>query len=91
MKTVEEINAISPFKSNEWQQGYGIWESGFIEGERIGAEEQKAIDNSQLPNRYEKALNKQKQILIDKACEWLKARCVLRDVSIERFRQEMEE
>lgn len=35
--------------------------------------------------------NEQKQIDIDKACEWLRAREVLRDASIERFREEMEE
>lgn len=44
MKTIEEINKICPYKSNEWQQGYGIWQSGFIEGERIGAKEQQQID-----------------------------------------------
>lgn len=58
---------------------------------------QKAIDNSQLPNRYEKALNKQKQILINKACKWLRTatQCGVHPCSgngfVEDFRKAMEE
>lgn len=33
----------------------------------------------------------QRKIDIDKACQWLREREVLRNVSIERFRKEMEE
>ena len=91
MKTIEEINKICPYKSNEWQQGYSIWQSGFIEGEKIGIEEQKQIDDANLQERFEKVLNGQKWDLIDRACEWLKARNVLTDASLEGFRKAMEE
>ena len=39
--TIEERAKLSsPFESNEWQEGYGLYESGFVQG----AKEQKAID-----------------------------------------------
>lgn len=44
MKTIEEINAIAPYDPYEWQQGYGIWQDGYMEGQKGGATEQKAID-----------------------------------------------
>lgn len=62
-------------------------ETGYI----AGATEQKAIDDANLQERFEKVLNGQKWDLIDKACEWLKARNVLTDASIEGFRKAMEE
>lgn len=36
-------------------------------------------------------LRKEKQQLIDKACEWLKASTILADTTIERFKKYMEE
>ena len=36
-------------------------------------------------------LRKEKQHLIDKACEWLRASTILADTTIERFKQTMEE
>lgn len=47
MKTIEEINEIAPYHPCEWQQGYGIWQSGYLEGQKNGATEQKAIDHSE--------------------------------------------
>lgn len=38
-----------------------------------------------------KTAERTKKAIIDKACEWLRARNVLRNASIERFREEMEE
>lgn len=52
MKTIKEINDIAPFHPNEWQQGYGIWQWGFREGQDYGATEQKAIDIDEIPKLY---------------------------------------
>lgn len=46
MKTIEEINEIAPYHPLEWQQGYGIWQAGYMEGQKNGATEQKAIDEA---------------------------------------------
>lgn len=40
---------------------------------------------------YKEGAEEQKQIDIEKACEWLRARNVLTDASIEGFRKAMEE
>lgn len=56
MKTIEEINKIALYHPNEWQQGYGIWQSGFIEGEKIGAEERRKIDMDKALEYLEVAL-----------------------------------
>lgn len=42
MKTIEEINEIAPYHPCEWQEGYGIWQAGFLEGQKSGAAEQTA-------------------------------------------------
>lgn len=42
MKTIEEINEIAPYHSCEWQQGYGIWQAGYMAGQKDAAAEQKA-------------------------------------------------
>lgn len=68
MKTIEEINEIAPYHPCEFQQGYSIWQSGYMEGQKNGASEQKAIDDAELHQRFEKVLNGQKWDLIDKAC-----------------------
>lgn len=52
MKTIEEINEIAPYHPCEWQQGYGIWQSGYMEGQKNGADEQKAIDIDIIPQLY---------------------------------------
>lgn len=44
MKTLGEINEIAPYHPCEWQQGYGIWQHGYMEGQKSGAAEQKKID-----------------------------------------------
>lgn len=71
MKTIAEINQICPYHPNEWQQGYGIWQAGFIEGEKVGAIEQKTIDDEEYRKDMAYTATK-RQELIDKACEWLK-------------------
>lgn len=54
-----------------------------------------AIYNEALANIYEEAYiagaEEQKQIDIEKACDWLKARNVLTDASLDGFRKAMEE
>ena len=69
-----------------------------------GATEQKAIDDEKL-SRFKSSWEREAQInhndennyqqgfhdAIEKACEWLKARNVLTDVSLEGFRKAMEE
>ena len=53
------------------------------------------IYNEALANIYEEAYiagaKEQKRIDIDKACDWLKARNVLTDASLDGFRKAMEE
>lgn len=39
MKTIEEINEIAPYDPFEWQEGYGIWQAGFMEGQKSGYKE----------------------------------------------------
>lgn len=39
MKTIEEINKIAPYHPCEWQEGYGIWQDGFMEGQKSGYKE----------------------------------------------------
>lgn len=63
MKTIEEINKIAPYHPLEWQEGYGIWQSGYMEGQKNGAAEQKAIDEDHL--------REVKKMLIDRAYSWL--------------------
>ena len=69
-----------------------------------GATEQKAIDDEKL-SRFKSSWEREAQInhndennyqqgfhdAIEKACEWLKARNVLTDASLEGFRKAMEE
>ena len=69
-----------------------------------GAKEQKAIDDEKL-SRFKSSWEREAQInhndennykqgfhdAIEKACEWLKARNVLADASLEGFRKTMEE
>lgn len=54
-----------------------------------------AIYNEALANIYEEAYiagaKDQNRIDIDKACDWLKARNVLTDASLDGFRKAMEE
>lgn len=57
----------------------------------VGSTEQKLIDDSSLQERFQKVLTEQKWYLIGKACEWLHARNVLTEASIEGFRKVMEE
>lgn len=52
MKTIAEINEIAPYHPCEWQVGYGIWQAGFMEGQKSGAEDQKAIDIDTIPQLY---------------------------------------
>ena len=53
------------------------------------------VYNEALANIYEEAYiagaKEQKRIDIEKACDWLKARNVLTDASLEGFRKAMEE
>lgn len=71
MKTFEEINEIAPYHPCEWQQGYGIWQAGYMQGQKDGAIEQKAIDDAELHQRFKKVLNGQKWDVIDAFREWL--------------------
>lgn len=72
MKTIEEINEIAPYQPCEWQEGYGIWQAGFMEGQKSGADEQKAIDDRECETMVGYAVNECKQVMIDKAREWFK-------------------
>ncbi|MGM9739209.1 MAG: hypothetical protein ACI3ZP_01270 [Candidatus Cryptobacteroides sp.] len=67
------------------------YSAGFYQGYIVGATEQKEVDDEQLTERFQKALNGQKWDIIDNACNWLKARNVLTDASLEGFRKAMEE
>lgn len=60
MKTIAEINEIAPYHPCEWQQGYGIWQAGYMAGQKNGATEQKAIDDIRIKEleAKEKALKK---------------------------------
>ncbi|MBQ0154759.1 MAG: hypothetical protein KBS70_08280 [Bacteroidales bacterium] len=73
MKTIAEINEIAPYHPCEWQQGYGIWQSGYMEGQKNGAAEQKAIDEDAMEAIVEESAIRvtemQKAIDIEKACE----------------------
>lgn len=86
MKTIEERAKLASEGYEDDAYSAGLY-MGYVEG----ATEQKAIDDANLQERFEKVLNGQKWDLIDKACEWLKARNVLTDASIEGFRKAMEE
>lgn len=82
MKTIEEINEIAPYHPLEWQQGYGIWQSGYMEGQKNGATEQKAIDDEErdtaVYNLLMLKLDDEKKLWLDKACKaFCKARCPL--------------
>lgn len=39
MKTIEEINDIAPYAPDGWQEGYGIWQGGYIQGQKDAANE----------------------------------------------------
>lgn len=92
MKTIEE-RAIQASERYDDQ----AYSAGLYMGYKEGAEEQKAIDDATLHERFEKVLNGQKWDLIDKACEWLKERvqCGVHPQSAygfaEEFRKAMEE
>lgn len=53
MKTIEEINEIAPYHPNEWQQGYGIWQAGYMAGQKDGAAEQKQEFRAYLEKKEE--------------------------------------
>lgn len=65
--TIEErANSSSPFKPHEWQEGYGLYESGFVQG----AEDQMKIDAkemSKLNDEWKQNLAIQRAMLIDQA------------------------
>lgn len=67
MKTLEErANSSSPFETHEWQEGYGLYESGFVQG----AEDQMKIDANEmakLNEEWKQNLAIQRAMLIDKA------------------------
>ena len=96
MKTIEE-------RAKEYSKGR--WdEPTAYEAYIAGATEQKAIDDAEL-FRLKSSWEREAQInhndennykqgfhdAIEKACEWLKARNVLTDASLEGFRKIMEE
>ena len=71
VKTIEERAKLSsPFESNEWQEGYGLYESGFIQG----AEDQMKIDAKEmakLNEEWKQELAIRRAMLIDKAVDVL--------------------
>lgn len=94
--TIEErANSSSPFEPHEWQEGYGLYESGFIQG----AEDQMKIDAAEmakLNDEWEQNLAIQRAMLIDKAVEWFRHQ--KEEIGISwfeeyeiRFREAMEE
>lgn len=93
MKTFEEINEIAPYHPCEWQQGYGIWQAGYMEGQKNGASEQKEIDDADSGKELLYVVNKTtervKREMIDKACEWLKAYCGMNESGLGQFRNAM--
>lgn len=42
MTIEEKANTSSPFEQHEWQEGYGLYESGFVSGAKWALE--KALD-----------------------------------------------
>lgn len=73
------------------------YSAGLYMGYIVGAKEQKIIDDAELYERFQKALNGEKLYWLDKACEWLEA-YIACGVSPEgtyafvaRFRKAMEE
>lgn len=86
--TIEE--RAKEYSLKDFDGYYTGRESAVEEGYIAGAKEQKAIDDANLQERFEKVLNGQKWDLIDRACEWLKARNVLTDDSLIGFRKAME-
>ena len=76
MKTIEE-------RAREWTES-----NYYPDGE---SETQRKIKINAYAKVYCKIASKQKQIDIDKACEWLRARNVLTESSLEEFRKVMEE
>lgn len=71
MNTLEErANSSSPFEPHEWQEGYGLYESGFVQG----AEDQMKIDANEmakLNEEWKQNLATQRAMLIDKAVAFL--------------------
>lgn len=92
--TIEErANSSSPFEPHEWQEGYGLYESGFVQG----AEDQMKIDANEmakLNEEWKQNLAIQRAMLIDKAVAFLVDRgfFVNKDsYGATAFRKEMEE
>lgn len=75
-KSIEE-------RAKEWAES-----NYYPDGE---SETQRKIKINAYAKVYCKIASKQKQIDIDKACEWLRARNVLTEASLEGFRKAMEE
>ena len=102
MKTIEE--RAKEYSLKDFDGYYTGREKAVEEGYIAGATEQKAIDDAEwlkIKSSWEREAqinhndeNNYKQGFhdaIEKACEWLKARNVLTDASLEGFRKIMEE
>lgn len=66
MSIEEKANSSSPFELHEWQEGYGLFESGFVQG----AEDQIKINENEmakLNEEWKQNLAIQRAMLIDKA------------------------
>ena len=66
MTIEEKAKLFSPYKPHEWQEGYGLFESGFVQG----AEDQIKINENEmakLNEEWKQNLAIQRAMLIDKA------------------------
>ena len=68
MKTIEERADRAIYEPTDGHQLKACEVVAFARGYELGATEQKAIDNVNLPESIQKVLNEQKWYLIDKAC-----------------------
>ena len=80
MKTIEE-------RAREYADRHKATEINFGVGKVYGYER---IYNAEM-TAYERSAKEQKAIDIDKVCDWLRARNVITEDSLEGFRKAMEE
>ena len=55
MSIEEKANSSSPFELHEWQEGYGLYESGFVQGAKWMFEKAVKWLNENAQNYYEDA------------------------------------
>lgn len=93
MTIEEKAKLFSPYKPHEWQEGYGLFESGFVQG----AEDQIKINENEmakLNEEWKQNLAIQRAMLIDKAVAVLVDSGVFGDMDscgAKAFREAMKE